>query len=186
MKYLAKVSLAVCFLSLAAATAALGQNQVTVDEFGIGTINGAPLAVTGVHPLVYVMPFPGVAGDVVMTEPGGGTSDVIDFDGQGNLWFYSDLDGPDSLADTLLAPILNNLRANTVYIEETGLWGLPYDEELNAGAYWTPLAGQPGYDAALQPQYIFISEIPEPGSLALLLGSLGAVALGQLRRKLRT
>lgn len=186
MKYLTKVSLAGCFMSLVAATAALGQAQVTVDEFGIGTINSTPLAVTGVHPLVYVMPFAGVAGDVVMTEPGGGTSDVIDFDGQGNLWFYSDLDGPDSLADTSLVTIMSHLRPNTVTIPETGLWNLPYDEELNAGAYWTPVTGQPGYDPVLQPQYIFISEIPEPGSLALLLGGLGGLALGQLRRKLRT
>lgn len=184
MKSSMKVLCVTSLISLAVVATAPCQTQVTVDEFGNGTLNGAPLSVIGVHPLEYVLPLAATPGDVVLNEPGSGVaSDVIDFDGNGHLWFYSDLDGPDSLADTSLVTILTHLQANTVYVAETGLGGQPYDEELNNGAYWNPTAGQPGYDVS-NPQYTFISEVPEPSSVVLLVSSIGF--LGLLGRKPRS
>jgi PEP-CTERM motif len=125
--------------------------------------------------LVYTLPLPIVAGDVVLTEPGnpstgGQYSDVVRFWNPTGInltqiIFYSDAsaaDPADSLADTGLPQQL----INPVFIPEVG-------PEGNNGAIYTPPAGAPGSTlAGVAIQYNIISDIPEPGTMALItLGS---------------
>src|SRR5205085_1178466 len=100
------------------AVAAPNTNQFLFDEFGGAqnfTENGfqALIVSTNLDPtgglfnwpvLTFTLPFLGTAGDVLMhepLEPGSPVLDVLRFDGQGHLIFYSDnLDGIDAPADT--------------------------------------------------------------------------------------
>src|SRR5204863_6754025 len=94
--------------SLASITASLvsAQPLITVDEFGNGNFNGQPLPsfqspdpFSGIVTLTYRLPFPGVPGDVQLFEPNAaGTnilSDIIRFDGNGNLYFFSEIEPTD-------------------------------------------------------------------------------------------
>src|SRR5690242_1976361 len=75
---------------------------ITVDEFGNGSILlTAPIPLPskiGDDPgpgglsnvLIYGLPFAGVQGDVLLNDPGLGVLDVIRFNGNGTLAFYSD------------------------------------------------------------------------------------------------
>jgi hypothetical protein len=155
---------------------------VSVDENGngintigpgfIGTDPG-PGGLAGV--LIYNLPIPGVQGDVLMQDGvGGPILDIIRFNGNSTLVFYSDTPPRDALADTPSPP--GALYANTVTIPEVG-------PEGNNGATYTPIAGQPGYDpTGLVTSYVFVSDAvtPEPSSLALLgMGVLGLFAFGR-------
>src|SRR5207245_7361204 len=94
------------FTSAIALTTALGQPLITVDELGKGTFNGqllpsfqSPDPASGIVTLTYRLPFPTVPGDVQLFEPNAaGTnqlSDIIRFDGNGNLFFFSELEPTD-------------------------------------------------------------------------------------------
>jgi hypothetical protein len=173
-------------LSLILSTQA-GAAPILVDEngAGIGTLgqgffsnDPGPGGLNGV--LTYALPFAGVQGDVLLVDPGGLVGDVIRFNGNGTLLFYSDIvvgDIKDAPADTPTAPLA--LYANQIAVNELG----PLDSAN--GASYTPVLGQPGFDASL-PRYFFASDggLPEPSSITLLgLGALGfAVAF---RRRLR-
>src|SRR5262245_49359393 len=95
IKVLATIGIA----SLVTSTSVRGQ-LVTVDEFGKGNFNGTGLPsaiavepISGIATLMYTLPFVGTPGDVVLLEPGTGpqqTSDILRFDGQGNLYFFSE------------------------------------------------------------------------------------------------
>jgi hypothetical protein len=165
---------------------------ITVDELGNGFIDGTPLAFalatdpgpgnSGVPALTYTLPFAGLQGDVLMQE-GGVTTDVLRFNGNGTLVFYSaadDLDTPPSLADGPVLPITFYPRQATIV--EVGT-------ETDNGAFYTPNDVQPGFDARTAPTYHFVSDgvaqaTPEPGTLALTgLGMLGLVAWLRRRRK---
>jgi hypothetical protein len=70
---------------------------VTVDEFGNSAVLGpghigndpGPGGLKGV--LIYDLPVGGFQGDVIITEPGGGPfSDLVRFNGNFTLIFYSD------------------------------------------------------------------------------------------------
>jgi len=174
------------FLVLAALTnSAFGQLQViTLDENGLGYItpslpfqyNVAPEPVSGLTTLVYTLPFAGVAGDVLVDESSGSQlSDVLRFDGLGHLYVFSDNgDGVDSLADLSGLPpvILPNPAGPLV---ESGVEGGFQD------VYYIPTANQPGYKAAGPVAYHFISDVPEPGSLAMIL--LGGGSLLVFRKR---
>ena len=177
------------FVLVVATTAAIAQ-QITVDEFGLGlfqvnsTVQVLP-SILGPDPtgglmnwnvLIYTLPFQGIQGDVLVQdpfEPGNPILDVIRFDGNFHLIFYSDsIDGYSAPADTPGPP--DPFYTNHVFLEELISGAMHY-------ADYKPGAGQPGGDPSFgdplfNPSYRFISEIPEPGATVLLLGALGVFA----------
>jgi hypothetical protein len=150
---------------------------ITVDELGNGSIStgGGPptplpfgLAVdpfSGITTLMYTLPFPVTIGDVTLVKIGGeGDSDRLRFESGTSLFFFSLIDDgePPGLADTVPALPLP-IQANNFLTTEIG-------PEGNDGLFgYTPTGVQPGGGPPVQ--YNFISDVPEPSSLAL--GSLG-------------
>lgn len=187
--------LAAAALLAIAATASAGP-LITVDENGNGSMDFAPVA--GVFPVPATFapdPGPGglalaltydltslpgiVPGDVLIMEPDGNFSDVIRFNPAGNvdhpndfqsLVFYSDnLDGADAFADTGLPTAL---YTNVRVITEVG------EEGFNFADY-TPGPDDPGFVPGWDVTYHFISDIPAPGSAAIV----GLCGLAGLRRR---
>jgi hypothetical protein len=185
---------------------------ITVDENGNGTYDDGAGSITPLpfamapdpgpgglaSALTYTLPFSSSQlfgiGDVIITEPGGGTSDLIRFNanGAGNatLVFYSDLnlDEPGetpSLADVGFPSSLNGLNLSRA---ETGPEGGP-----NGLFNYVPTADpllftyDPGYSTlSFGLAYNFISDaapVPEPTTEALLLLSLGAGTLLKFRQR---
>ena len=162
---------------------------IEVDEWGtgIGTVGSgffAPDPGPGGLPrvLTYQLPFATIIGDVGMTDAdaGGAVLDWLRFNGN-TLLFYSDnVDGFDEPADIFAPPSAH--WANSLLIPEVGVEG-------NNGAFYTPLAGQPGAVPGLDLTYHFISDgkiptaVPEPLTVGLGLASLGALALVATRRR---
>lgn len=202
MKTLSFFSLAGMLLLVGgAASAQQFTVMVTVDENGNGTLTNSagffstlPFSIApdpGPGGLPAVLTYgllnpPGlVAGDVLLQDGiGGPILDVIRFNPQengGSLVFYSDnTDGSDSLGDTPGPPTA--LYDNRITIQEIG-------PEGDNGAFYTPLAGQPGFvtGASGPVTYHFISDsVPEPGSIAMIagLGVTGSLfAVSRLRRR---
>jgi hypothetical protein len=169
---------------------------VTVDEFGNGTYNGAPLQsamrtdpFSGMTTLTYFLPFSPAFGDVVLIEPfppainTNTISDILRFENggtnQGFLYFFSDVstnDPPDSPADVGLPQILTQFPI--VSLGEAG-------PEGNNGATYAAAAGDPGSNLLTggQVQYNITSDgmIPEPGSI--LLATWGGLLLLSARRR---
>src|SRR5262249_8980446 len=119
----------------------VGAGTLTTDNGPGGPTNNV---------LTYTLPFLGVQGDAISDISD--IDDVLRFDGAGHLFFYSDQeDGIDSLADN--APIPGTSYGNQVF--------LPNDDdngtEMLGALYYKPAPGQPGYDAASQPAYVFYS-----------------------------
>lgn len=163
---------------------------LTFDEFGnsstgAGSLKADPGPGGLSSVMTYSLPFPGVQGDVRLTDAasGGATLDVIRFNGDGTLIFYSDnVDGADAPADTASPP--GGAYTNVVAIPEVG-------PEGNNGAFYTPSPGQPGFDAS-GPTYHFISDgrfipaAPAPtvsstglGFLCVILLTVGLRLLGR-------
>jgi hypothetical protein len=109
---------------------------------------------------------------------GGAALDVIRFNGNGTLVFYSDnTDGLDNLADTPSPPSVR--LPNQFTVPEVG-------PEGNNGALYTPTPNQPGFDPS-NPTYFFQSDtpVPEPSSMALAALGAGAGFCGRNRRRRR-
>jgi len=157
---------------------------ITVDENGngIGTIGDGSLKPDPgpgglASVLTYNLPFTATQGDVLLSSiepvsPFPVVFDVIRFNGNGTLDFYSDnVPIADSLADTPSPP--GFLYANQITIPEVG-------PEGNNGAFYTPTAGHPGFDTS-GPTFHFISDgsaVPEPASIVILgTGLLGSPSL---------
>ena len=171
--------------SVCLATSALA--DITIDENGngIGTIGRGFLAPDPgpgglLSVLTYLLPFAGVQGDVLMssveTDFGRVVFDVIRFNGNGTVLFYSDnVPVSDSLGDTPSPP--GALYANQITIAEVG------PEGNNAGIY-TPLAGQPGFVPGAAQRYNFVSDgaVPEPSAVVLLVTVFLLVVVVHQRR----
>src|SRR5207302_1852362 len=114
-------------------TTTLTAQQISIDEYGHMTTNNV-LALPGVlapdptggllnwNVLIYTLPFRGVRGDVLIQDPsesGSPILDVIRFDGQSRMIFYSDsIDGYDAPADTPGPP--DPFLNPNVFINEQG------------------------------------------------------------------
>src|SRR6266850_3621499 len=187
MKNLIKIIAVIGLTSTLAGTAAFGQPLITVDELGKGNFNGAPLPsfqsvdlFSGIVTLTYQLPFPGVRGDVYLFEPStAGTnqlSDIIRFDGNFNLYFFSEIEPTD----------IPPFDPADVFQFPQPVPGLPIVSVLengpegNNGAFYNPSGGLPG-DNTAGASYRFISDVPEPGS-GLLLG-LGGGLMWMLRSR---
>jgi hypothetical protein len=148
---------------------------IMVDEFG----NGLPFRI-GTDPgpgglanvLIYTLPFVGLQGDVLISNATEGLGDLIRFNGDSTMIFYSDSvlgDPKDAPADTPTPPAA--LYPNVAAATEVG-------PENNNLASYTPTANQPGFDASA-PAYILVSDgqIPEPSTLVLMAFGLGLMAI---------
>jgi hypothetical protein len=166
-------------------TMAAWAQTIVVDELGNGRphlIGQDPGPDGQTNVLIYQLPFSGVQGDVLMLEmlndpesPYGATNDLIRFNGDGTMVFYSfatNVLDIDALADVLVMPL--EYYPNSTIIQEVG------DEIVNWADY-TPLPGQPGYDPS-NPSYRFYSDVPEPSTVALV-ATLGGLALVAHRRR---
>jgi hypothetical protein len=191
---LVEVAAILCLLigSLGSAQAFPTAPTYTFNELGNGTwADGTPIsgwmqADPGpgglTNALTYGLPFAGVAGDVVMLEPEDEIesselvelSDVIRFNGNGTLVFYSDSDEERGESDPADTGFPTQYYTNMVFISEVGPEGANY-------AYYTPTAGQPGYDPS-NPTYLFISDIPEPSTVMLVGLSLAGLLAFKRRR----
>ncbi len=161
----AKTTLAALLMLMLCAELARGQAgpPLHFDEQGNGAFGPGVLAPDpgpGGLPavLTYHLPYAGLPGDVLLTDAdaGGAFLDVIRFNGNGTLLFYSDnVDGFDNLADTPSPP--DALLPNQIRIPEVG-------PEGNNGALYTPTPNQPGFDPSL-PTYFFGSSAESVGSV---------------------
>jgi hypothetical protein len=152
---------------------------ITVDEYGNGTIDSTPLPsqifqepISGIPTVQYTLPFPGVAGDVLILEPASGDSDLARYDGAGHLYMFSDNTTVDAPADVGIPT-----HSSGNFVNEVGAEGNNY-------AIWIPTSGQPGYEATANPQYVILSDVPETGVLPALAVTLLAAGGVEFRRRL--
>ena len=193
MKKLTKVAIVFGFTLAVASSTSFAQSAFTIDEFGVGSFGGANIPFTiGSDPsggvagpvLIYTLPFGVTPGDVILSEPGlppTPDSDVIRFwnptgINQSEIIFYSDF----SAADPANAPADAGLPTqlfNPIRIQEVG-------PENNNGATYNAISGLPGSTSAGPIQYVIISDVPEPGTGALLLSGVGLLfGIRRFRRK---
>ena len=203
MKNTLRIAVLVSFLVPLAARAQVPW-FVTLDENGNGTavngtittpLNGVLMAdpsggLAAVPVLVYTLPFnfPAASvGDYLMLEPPNysSVSDVIRFwapQGQGGnqVIFYSDnldtgpVEPPYPLADTgLPGSYLNNNMPLLEGGAENGYQAVSH----------SAISSEPGYIGAGLGNYTFISDVPEPNTLALIGVSLTGLALMAYRRR---
>jgi hypothetical protein len=184
---LAAAAMAAIITGLAASAFAQTNLIISLDENGNGFANGVRLTyrvdlepISHISTLHYILPFYGFTnrmGDVVLMEPttAGTISDIVRFDGVGNVWFFSEREASDvppfDLADVAALPMV--WTNNFVFLDEIG-------PEGQNGAIYTPLRDQPGW-YGVDVTYQLISDIPEPSAFALL--GLGAAALMIFRRR---
>jgi hypothetical protein len=183
MKKLTKAAIVFGFTLAVAASTSFAQSQfftLTIDEFGPG--NGIPFTigpdpsggVTTSDVLIYTLPFAVTPGDVILTEPGqtnGPNSDIVRFwnptgINQSEIIFYSDISGADTTGAPADVGLPTQFQPIVVTIPEVG-------PEDNNGAIYLATPGLPGSTSLLPIQYNIISDVPEPGTGALLLSGVG-------------
>jgi hypothetical protein len=192
MKKLTKAAIVFGFTLAVASNTSFAQFALTIDEFG-GSLNGIPFTI-GPDPsggvagpvLIYTLPFAVTPGDVILYHyPGlpGPNSDIVRFwnptgINQSEIIFYSDFsaaDPADAPADVGLPTRLQPLT--TVDIPEVG-------PEGNNGVVYLATLGLPGSTTFASIQYNIISDVPEPGTGALLLSGVGLLfGIRRFRRK---
>jgi len=195
MKKLIVVLLGLALTSTIAVTTARGQANGplwTLDENGPALLNGGPIVgyangsykldpASGITGWYYPLG-PSVPGDLLLFENTNTFSDLLRFDGNG-VFFFSDREATDlnpDKADVFVMP--QPFGSNIVSLLEIG-------PEGNNGALYFPSPGGPGFDAsgALPGLgYNIISDVPEPGSAAFLLGTTAALGFNFIRRRTRS
>jgi hypothetical protein len=173
------------------------QNNITVDEYGNGFLNGNPLpfvpsavetTFSGQATLLYQLPFFVVRGDVILND-GPVIGDILRFDNNtagGLLYFFSDPpetgENPVPFADKGIPPPSPLPAVNLL---ETGVEG-------NDGAFYGASGNSPGSQAlaggTAPVNYTIISDgtaVPEPSTFALLgAGGLALAARAWRKRRL--
>jgi PEP-CTERM motif len=181
------------------------QMNVKIDEYGVGTLNGAPLPFSiapdplsgtlNLSTLMYQLPFPVRDGDVFLMEVGPAPqapSDLVRFENNsagGVIYFYSDpYDASDignPLADNAFGvPPANTAGLPIVFLTEAGVEG-------SNGVVYTPnpsaIPADPGSFQGALVTYTILSDsvpVPEPTTLALLgMSTLGLLSCAWRKRK---
>jgi hypothetical protein len=174
-------ALGVFGLLLLATGQVYSQNNITIDEYGNGFLNGNPLpfAPSAVETtfsnqatLLYQLPFLVVRGDVILNDNTGVVGDLLRFDNNsagGLLYFFSDPpetgEVPVPFADKGIPP---PSPLPFVNLNEIG-------PEGNDGAFYPASGNSPGSQAlaggTAPVNYTIISDgtaVPEPSAIALL------------------
>jgi hypothetical protein len=147
---------------------------------------GLPLALT------YTTPAGLVVGDLLLHEPITGESDLIRWNNNATLVFYSEIPiEPGEIPnDADIGLPGQSYPGNGVSVIETGLVlnpvpvMVPYSENGMNGYIYVPIVGQPGFNpAAPGSTYIIVSDIPEPSTVALVGLSLAGLLAVIRRRK---
>ena len=186
MRKMTKVTLLLVVTSAVAVTSSFGQ-VLTFDENGNSSggpagplpFSVAPDPISGIPTLVYTLPVAVTPGDVLVSELATSqtNSDLLRFQGN-HLWVFSDSEPGEhlDLADVpVIPPPSTNFPVAGTFPE--------IGPEGNNGIVYTPLAGQPGFLTGGQLTYHFISDVPEPASLALL--GFGSLVVLMARRYIR-
>lgn len=130
--------------------------------------------ISGITTLQYTLSDSGqTAGDLFLTQPGTGTvEDILRFDGQGHLFFFSLIQPGQtvlSLADVpSLPPLLNN-QASQEIVVPNGVLGNEY----------VPAPGQPGYWNGFG--YGILVDVPEPSAFTLIILAFALVLPARTR-----
>jgi len=185
-------TLAVITSTVALTLAASAQNfLITVDELGNGTVNGTvipsgmrPDPFSGIITLAYQLPFPGNPGDVQLFEPNTTgnlvLSDLVRFDGQGFMYFFSETEpgeiNPDPADVAQFPPLLTQFHPASV--NETG-------PEGNNNAIYTATPADPGGTSAGGITYNFISDVPEPNAAMIAMLGGGLLMASRCLRRVR-
>jgi hypothetical protein len=192
MKKLTKAAIVFGFTLAVASSTSFAQFALTINEFG-GSLNGIPFTigpdpsggVTTSPVLIYTLPFAVTPGDVILTEPGqpnGPNSDIVRFwnptgINQSEIIFYSDFSAADPADAPADVGLPTQLQPIVVTIPEVG-------PEGNNGAIYLATPGLPGSTSFLPIQYNIISDVPEPGTGALLLSGVGLLfGIKRFRRR---
>jgi hypothetical protein len=173
------------------ASPSTAQIIVNFDENGNGTFGGSPMSFRVNPGLRYQLPINITVGDIVVTEgpvgPNGTTdSDLLQFDDNGGVTVFSDLEAGETNPDLADVPAANFpiTPPGALTFAETDPSGGPAVEGGVNGLFgYAPLPTQPGGNPnGPQLIYNFTSDsVPEPSS-AMLVG-IGAAALLIRRRR---
>src|SRR5579863_6462861 len=174
-----------CLLAAGPAHAGL----IQFDQFGNGLSDSTPLVSSfttfdnggdPVQALTYTLPFSGVAGDLILTDPNFSDLplEVLIFPGNGTVQFFAG-NLPNSLAFLPSPPTLDS--SNLAFVSDVG------PEDTNTATY-TPTDEQPGFDPS-GPTYVIFNGVdglpaPEP-SLAGVAGLMVMLSLAVGRRRSR-
>jgi len=178
-----RVVLWACLLAAAPAHASL----IQFDQFGNGLNDSTPLPASfttydnggnPVQALTYTLPFSGVAGDLILTDPNFSDLplEVLIFPGDGTVQFFAG-NLPNSLAFLPSPPALDS--SNLIFVSDVG------PEDTNFATY-TPTDGQPGFDAS-NPTFLIYNGVdglpaPEPNLAGAVIL---AMVLGWVARRTR-
>jgi hypothetical protein len=161
MKFTLHTILWGCLLAAGPAHAGL----IQFDQFGNGLNDSTPLPTSftsydnggnPVQALTYTLPFSGVAGDLILTDPNFSDLplEVLIFPGDGTVQFFAG-NLPNSLAFLPSPPALDS--SNLIFVSDVG------PEDTNFATY-TPTDGQPGFDTS-SPTYVIyngVDGLPAP------------------------